>query len=103
MLSGDVHSSFTAELINKSDPSDFKVISVVSSPYYWPYPHNPRRAFSLDGEIKSTLSDNVYQVVNPGSVYATDNFTRITVSLTRMKVQSFGRKGNLLGGQTYSF
>jgi alkaline phosphatase D len=103
MLSGDVHSSFTAELIKKNDASDFKVISVVSSPYYWPYPHNPRRAFSLHGEIESTLSDNVYQVVNPGKVYATDNFTRITVSLRRMKVQSFGRKGNLLGSRTYSF
>ncbi len=103
ILSGDVHSSLSAELVKRGDTSGYKVIGVTSSAYYWPYPHNPRRAFDLHGTIESTRSNNVYQVVNPGDVYSTDNFTRVTASLTRIKVDVYGRKGNQLGTRTIRF
>ena len=102
-LSGDAHSSLSSELIKKGDASSFKVISLISSPYYWPYPHNPRRAFNLRGKIKSTLSGDTYQVVNPGKVVATDNFTRVTVDMAGVKVEIYGRKGNLLDERTMIF
>lgn len=103
MLSGDVHSAFSAELVKAGDQSGFKVIGVTSSSFFWPYPHNTRRAFLLPGSIESTRSTNVYQVVNPGEFYAKDNFTRLTVSLTRIKVDTYGRKGERLGTRTINF
>lgn len=102
-LSGDVHSSLSAELVKEGDTTGFKVISVISSPYYWPYPHNPRRVFNLKGKIKSTLSHNVYRVVNAGRVVSTDNFTRVTVDLAGLEVTVYGRKGNTLSRRTIPF
>lgn len=103
MLSGDVHSSLSAELVRRGDDSGFKIIGVTSSSYYWPYPHNPRREFDLHGVIESNRSSNVYQVVNVGDVHSTDNFTRVTASLTRIKVDVYGRKGEQLGTRTINF
>ncbi|MCB0028716.1 MAG: alkaline phosphatase family protein, partial [Anaerolineales bacterium] len=60
-LAGDVHSALSAELVEQNDPLGYKVASVVSSSFYWPYPHNSRRAFDLDGKIQSAASANVYQ------------------------------------------
>jgi alkaline phosphatase D len=40
-ISGDVHASFTARLRARTDPA-FQVLSVVSSSFFWPYPHPPR-------------------------------------------------------------
>ena len=102
-LAGDVHSSLSAELVRKGDASGFKVISLISSPYYWPYPHNPRRAFNLKGKIKSTLSGHTYQVQNAGKVVSTDNFTRVTVDMAGVKVEVYGRKGELLDERILTF
>ena len=52
-LSGDVHCSFSAELKCSRDPA-FKVISVISSSFFWPYPHMDDGDFVLKGKLKTT-------------------------------------------------
>ena len=102
-LSGDVHSTFSCELVSRPKTPNFKIISLTSSPYFWPYPHNPRRAFKLTGTISSTISGIEYDVVNAGKVYATDNFSRVTADPNGVKMEVYGRKGNLLGTHTHTF
>ena len=50
-LSGDVHCSFSVELSCSTDPA-FKVISVISSSFFWPYPHMEESDFCLKGDLK---------------------------------------------------
>ena len=92
-LSGDVHSSMTAELDHPSDPM-FKVISIISSPFYWPYPHSSARKFVVKGELAGS---NGFRV-RGGPVHSTDNFARVTVEPERVRAQFFKRKGAALGG-----
>ena len=92
-LSGDVHSSMTAELRHPSD-ARFKAISIVSSPFYWPYRHSAARNFVVRGELKDS---NGYRV-RGGPVHSTDNFARVTVEPSRVRVQFFKRKGDPLAG-----
>src|SRR5882672_4319193 len=94
-LSGDVHCSFSAELITPQDPT-FKVISVVSSSFFWPYPHMDSGEFDFDDNIKSN-SGNSYKVVNASDVFSTDNFARVKVDPNGMTISFFQRKGALLG------
>ncbi|MGK7877589.1 MAG: alkaline phosphatase [Xenococcaceae cyanobacterium] len=100
-LSGDVHASMSAELVSSDDP-DFKVISIISSAFFWPYPHPTSKSFILSGTIPSNSAVN-YEVVKGGPVYATDNFTRVTADLNSVKVEVFARKGELLGTKIHSY
>lgn len=97
-LSGDVHCSFSAELTSPNDAA-FKVISIVSSSFFWPYPHMDDGDFVLSGALKSE-SPNAYKVGNSSKVYATDNFSRITVDEQGLDIEFFQRKGELLGSKT---
>lgn len=94
-LSGDVHCSLTAELTSPKD-KDFKVISVVSSPFFWPYPHMDDRDFVLEGKLKSN-SKSVYQVGGASDVFSTDNFARVDVDTQGIKISFYKRKGGQLG------
>ncbi|MDJ0733018.1 MAG: alkaline phosphatase D family protein [Nostocaceae cyanobacterium] len=100
-LSGDVHCSMSAEIISDEQPN-FKVISVVSSAFFWPYPHTQASSFQLDGELK-TYSSHRYRLVNAGPVHSIDNFTRVTVDKTALKVEVFSRKGELCGTKKHSW
>ena len=101
MLSGDVHASMSSELQLKDDP-DFRIVSVVSSAFFWPYPHPLKRSFHLKGGI-ATQTDRSYRVKNASSVYPTDNFTRLKIDPDRVRVEVFSRKGDRLGSRTHSF
>jgi len=102
-LSGDVHCSLSAELKCTGDPN-FKIISVVSSAFYWPYPHMVRASsFALSGPIPTDGTGSNYRVSRAGPVHATDNFTRIDVSLSRIRVRVYSRKGDLLGTKVHQF
>ena len=94
-LSGDVHCSFSAELTCSNDP-DFKVISVISSSFFWPYPHMDDGDFSLRGKLKTT-SKATYKVVNPSEVHSTDNFARLDINPKSISISFFERKGDQLG------
>ena len=93
-LSGDVHSSMSAELIDADDPS-FKVVSIVSSPFFWPYRHSRASRFQLSGDLKH--ANRRYRIRRATPVVSKDNFTRVTVRPDRVKVEVFGRKGKKLG------
>ncbi len=97
-LSGDVHCSMSVELVSKSDP-DFKVVSAISSPFYWPYPHPSSSHFQLAGDLLSH-SPYGFQLSQGSDVISTENFTRLTVNRDRVTVEVFGRKGNSLAGPT---
>jgi alkaline phosphatase D len=94
-LSGDVHCSFSAELITPRDPA-FKISSIVSSSFFWPYPHMDSGEFAFDDSLKSS-SQNSYTVVNASAVFSTDNFARVRVDPNGMTISFFQRKGELLG------
>ena len=100
-LGGDLHLSTKSELVSPGAPG-FKVLSIVSSPFYWPYPHAGWRDFQLTGQLDVT-SDNVYEVVNSGPIQATDNFTRVSTDLDRLKLEVFSRKGELLYSAEYVY
>ena len=88
-FSGDVHASFSGEIVS---PSKVKIISVVSSAFFWPYPHPSARHFRLTGEIDGGEA-GVFRLRNFSKVVADDNFSRVRVTPTQLKVAVFGRKG----------
>ena len=90
-LSGDVHCSMTSELTHVGDDS-FKVGSVISSSFFWPYPQGQASNFTRQGPLTGN-----YVVSRTGKVISTDNFTRITASEDRVSVSYYARKGDLLG------
>ncbi len=92
-LSGDVHASMSAELVDLDDPK-FKVVSIVSSPFFWHLFHTKASRFQLSGNLKH--SNRQFQIRNATPVIAKDNFTRVTVRPDQLTVEVFGRKGNPL-------
>ena len=101
-LSGDVHTSMSVELVSEVDPN-FRIISVVSSPFYWPYPHPSRRDFQLEGRLLSR-SPYGYKLTGGSKPVTNENFTRLTMSLEGVEVSVFGRKGGQIDGtRTYPF
>jgi len=100
-LSGDVHTSFSCEIRSDRD-ADFKVISIVSSAFYWPYPHQLLHAFQLSGPLAG-YSQNQYTITQASPTHATDNFTRVKADLRGLEVDVFSRKGDRLGSSRYDF
>ncbi|MEM7725195.1 MAG: alkaline phosphatase D family protein [Cyanobacteria bacterium P01_A01_bin.45] len=100
-LSGDVHCSMSAELICDEEP-DFKVVSIISSAFFWPYAHNQAKSFQLEGELK-TLSAHKYHLTNAEPVNSIDNFTRISVDPKALKAEVFSRKGELVSTKKHIF
>lgn len=95
-LSGDVHCSMAAEIDiseNLSDP--LRIYSIVSSSFYWPYPHPQRTQFQLTGSVASENDDGAYKLVDVSDVYSGDNFTRVLVSSEKIKIEVYERKGEL--------
>lgn len=88
-FSGDIHASMTAELIS---PAGLKILSVISSPFFWPYPHPSARHFKRSGTI---AVDGVgdFKVKNASRIIDDDNFTRIQVSPKKIVVDIYARKG----------
>jgi alkaline phosphatase D len=103
-LSGDVHCSMTAELVNTDDPA-FKIISIISSPFFQPF-HFIRQifkdAFVLEGELVTT-AQGTYEVVAGGPIYNDNNFTRVSADLDRVKVEVYSRKGKLVQTKVHEF
>jgi len=95
-LSGDVHCSFSIELTSPKDPG-FKVISVISSSFFWPYPHMEEGDFQMKGKLAAPKNGNVYRVGSASDVFNTDNFARVEVTPAQIVVSFFERKGKQLG------
>lgn len=95
-VSGDVHCSFSVELASPQDPN-FKVISIVSSSFFWPYPHMDDGDFKLNGKLTVPKGGSKYQVVGASPVYGTDNFARLNIAYDSIEISFFERKGKPLG------
>ncbi|MEC5384889.1 alkaline phosphatase D family protein [Uliginosibacterium sp. H3] len=96
-VSGDVHCSFTAQLTSPSDP-DFKVFSIISSSFFWPYPHMEQSDFVLKGALTvPATAVNQYVIGKASQMYSTDNFARLDIAPDGVTVNYFGRKGESLG------
>jgi alkaline phosphatase D len=90
-LSGDVHCSLTTQLTSPADPS-FKILSVISSAFFWPYPHTDQSDFILKGTLKNS-SKRKYTVSGISDVVTTDNFTRLDLTPGDVMIRVFKRKG----------
>ena len=94
-LSGDIHCSGTSQLTCSKD-SKFRVTSLISSPFYWPYPHVKRSHMTTEGVLESSNGVD-YVLDNVGNYHGTDNFTRVSADLeSGLTVEIYGRKGKLL-------
>ncbi|MDX1416423.1 MAG: alkaline phosphatase D family protein [Candidatus Promineifilaceae bacterium] len=100
-LGGDYHRSLTSEVVSPGKP-DFRVLSVVSSAFYWPYPHGKWIGYQTKGPL-TAVSANEYEMVNSSKAVETDNFTRITADPQQLRIEIFSRKGQLLFEKDYIF
>jgi alkaline phosphatase D len=98
-FSGDVHASFTSELGCEGDP-DFKIISVVSSPFFWPYRRPLESHFQAQGPIRS---NGKYRITSCSRIVIEDNFSRVTCDPQGVHVEVFGRKGAALDSSAHAF
>ncbi len=98
-LSGDIHASLSAQLVSSSG---LKITSIVSSAFFWPYPHPSRDSYQTRGKIDGGRAGD-FRLENASRVIADDNFTRLSVSTSRVRVQVFRRKGARASDKTYEF
>lgn len=86
-LSGDVHASFSAKLTHREDPT-FQVLSIVSSPFFWPAHHSKAKNFQLEGR----LGTSPYEIQNHSDVMSQDNFTQVRVTPDSVTLSIIPRK-----------
>ena len=98
-LSGDIHACMASQVALNDN---ITVTSVVSSAFFWPYPHPNRSSFKLSGHL-DTLTASKYKVKKASNVYPTDAFTKLHVSEKRIRVDFYSRKGDKLGTKNYNF
>lgn len=98
-FSGDIHASVSGELVS---PSGLKVFSVISSAFFWPYPHPSARHFQLRGTIDGGAGGS-FRLANFSRLIPDDNFTRVRVSPAGLEVRVFSRKGRLKTTHTLEF
>jgi alkaline phosphatase D len=88
-FSGDIHASMSVELIS---PSNLKIISVISSPFFWPYPHPSARHFKTTGKIDGGKAGE-FRLSNASRLINDDNFTRVKIDLKKVEIDIYERKG----------
>ena len=87
-VSGDVHFSAAAELRCEQDP-EFRILSFVCSPFFWPFPHWGSLKNQDIVDSKLTYRPNI--LVEP---YRKENFVRLTISPEKVQFEIFPRKGD---------
>ena len=98
-FSGDVHASLSIELIS---PSNLKIFSVISSAFFWPYPHPSTSHFRTSGIIDAGEIGQ-FRLANSSRVIGDDNFTKVTVNPSQIEVEIFERKGKRRSTKTHRF
>jgi alkaline phosphatase D len=88
-FSGDVHASFSAQL---TSPSGLKIHSVISSAFFWPYPHPHEKDFQLAGTIDGGAIGS-FNITDKTKVISDDNFTRVKITTSGLSTEVFERKG----------
>lgn len=95
-ISGDVHCSYVAQIV-KSGRKKPSAYQVVSSSFFWPYPHMEKSNFS-DGKVLKTVKDGEKYVASfVTDVHSDDNFARLDIATNNIEVSFFKRKGDRLG------
>ena len=103
-LSGDVHCSMAAELdISRPGDLPLKIYSIISSPFYWPYPHMKPQQFQLTGFVSSLEDEREYTIGEVSEVFSGDNFSRVRVSNSEIEIEVYERKGKLEQSIRYEF
>ena len=98
-FSGDIHASMSLELVS---PTGLKIMSVISSSFFWPYPHPSSRSYKTRGVVKGGSSGD-FEITNSSKVVTDDNFTKLKISLDSVDIQVFSRKGKLLDKSKRTF
>lgn len=98
-LSGDIHASLSVQL---TSPTGLKITSVVSSAFFWPYPHPSRTDYQTRGNIDAGHA-GTFRLSGASRVVADDNFTRLTVKTDGLQVRVFRRKGEQALTKSYRF
>jgi alkaline phosphatase D len=93
-LSGDVHSSLSAQLVCREEAS-CKITSIISSSFFWPVAIFRSKDFQMTGTLK-VVGANSYELVEASRVTSEDNFTVVSASPDQLTVTVYGRKGNIL-------
>jgi hypothetical protein len=86
----DIHCSVSAELVCFAG-SDFKVISIVSSSFFWPYPSFRASELQLSGTLASKPRGN-YRVTNASPLHREDNLQGFGPTAPRTPPKSSPRK-----------
>jgi alkaline phosphatase D len=103
-LSGDVHCSMASELdISGTGEDPLFIYSIISSAFYWPYPHEKRRQFRLTGYVASADDEKAYELGQSSDVFSGDNFTRVSVNKDLIGIDVFERKGEHVYHMEYDF
>lgn len=103
-LSGDVHNTNFSRMKCLQDPA-FEVVSLVSSPFYWPYPHEDESAFFTHRMLeyfqwktadRREMDFVQYQYQAEGFI-AEESFVEVEIDLNASppisRARVFGRKG----------
>ena len=101
-LSGDIHCSCTTTLTIPGDP-DLQIVSIISSAFFWPYPHPKKDKYLLEGQLPGFGDAGPYQVNRVSTFQATDNFTRVNASATGLTITIYSRKGERLDQCSINF
>lgn len=97
LVAGDVHCSFSCEL-RREDVPDYVIHGIVSSPFFWPYPHMARSDFLFDRPLNHTGSSSYTPRRLSSDCYFDDNFSRLDLDAQGgLSVSVFERKGVPLG------
>jgi alkaline phosphatase D len=76
------------------------VVSVVSSSFFWPYPHMRSTSFQLNGPLHTPKDHpNEYQVGHASSLFSEDNFGRLDFRPNELAVTFYDRKGRQLSAE----
>ena len=101
-LSGDVHCSFAAKIFHKSQAQPV-AYQVVSSSFFWPYPHAKKGDFETHSSLITQNQISEYSAVITTDVFSDDGFCRIDIDETQIKSTFFERKGGKLGDYICTF
>jgi alkaline phosphatase D len=95
-LSGDIHNSYTSIL----EGNGSKIIQVISSPFYWPYPTAEPEDYNLNGTMPGNDS---YTIATPSQFITDNNFTRVNISPEGLEVSVYNQDGTRLDYNCFSF
>lgn len=96
-ISGDVHAAMACEIRSQDDPN-FKVLSLVASPFYWPYSHGDADQFRV-GEVGENSGYYSEYAIKP---ICDDNYGVVKTTEQGLVFCIKSRKGKLLASYTFS-